>query len=451
MGEAFTRFSVDVRSARQHRARRADKLVMRDLWQGGAPAIGGMAGALVVAAVTAAGCAPDTDLYATAGGAGGDPVGGGTAAGVLVDPHAGATDVPVNLAAITVRLPAAIAVAPPPFLLHPSDGAGGDGGAAALGTVTDVACPAAGPAGTCYLVLVTDRLRPSQAYTFEVRSGTTNDDGMAAAAGVIGAFDTAAGADDQPPRVLDQQAIPAGPCLAVRFSTDEPVDAQVVVRWDGGEAAFPAGSGETSFDGAFPLAGLPAGVAADVLLELTDRAGNLTEAVAGSFMLPAATPPLVITEVLANPAGPEPAQEYVELRNVGDGGLSLEGLRIEDSKGGDALPAAELEPGAYALVVPSGYDPTSARDTPPREGTLLVRVDARIGSDGLSNGGEVVRLRMPGGTGAEPIISIYGGWVDVSASAAAGKSVHRLTDDACDLPAAWTQPPRAATPGWGLP
>src|SRR6185369_1936337 len=119
----------------------------------------------------------------------------------------------------------------------------------------------------------------------------------------------------------------------------------------------------------------------------------------------------------------------VELRNLGGDAVLLGGLRLEDAKGVDVLPAVELPPGAYALVVPSGFDPSGGaggKDVAPRAGTTLVRVDARLGSDGLSNGGEVVRLRMPG-TGAEPIVSSYGGWVDASASSAAGKSAHRLS------------------------
>jgi hypothetical protein len=191
-------------------------------------------------------------------------------------------------------------------------------------------------------------------------------------------------------------------------------------------------------------------VPATIVLRVTDRAGNQIETSAGSIDLPPETPPLVITEVLANPAGPEPGQEFVELRNVGDSDQSLAGLRLEDSKGGDVLPEATLAAGAYALIVPSTYDPGSPREVPPRAGTLMVPVDTRLGSDGLSNSGEVVRLRMPG-TGTEPVISLYGGWVDVSAASAAGKSIHRLTDGSCDHPTAWTKPPRVPTPGWGTP
>ncbi len=112
---------------------------------------------------------------------------------------------------------------------------------------------------------------------------------------------------------------------------------------------------------------------------MIDRAGNQVETSAGSIDLPPETPPLVITEVLANPAGPEPGQEFVELRNLGGADLSLGGLRLEDAKGADVLPEATLVAGAYALIVPSTFDPGSPRDVPPRAGTLMVPVDTRLG------------------------------------------------------------------------
>src|SRR5580765_7722003 len=77
-----------------------------------------LTGALLLAG---AGCAPDTDLYRDGAGDGNDPAGAGTAAGALVDPRAGSTDVPWNLAAVTVRLPAGIALPATggaPFVLH---------------------------------------------------------------------------------------------------------------------------------------------------------------------------------------------------------------------------------------------------------------------------------------------------------------------------------------------
>ena len=238
----------------------------------------------------------------------------------------------------------------------------------------------------------------------------------------------------------------AGPCLTVGFSTDEPATATIVIQAGGVEATSPAGVGQTRFDLALPLAALPAQSAATIAVTATDRAGNVATSSPLAFETPPPVPPIAITEVLANAAGPEPAQEYVELRNLGPEAVSLAGLRLEDSKGGDDLPAETLAPDGYALVVASGYDPAQGQDPAPRAGTLLVRVDTRIGSDGLANGGELVRL-MSGDT----VVSSYGGWVSVSASSWAGKGVHRLVQTACDRPDAWNRTPLAATPGAGPP
>ncbi len=409
-----------------------------------------------------AGCAPRTDLFGEASSGGGDPV-GGSAAGALIDPPAGTADVPSNLAAIAVRLPVALALdaagANAPFRLRASAARSDDGsGGVALGTALAMAC-AGGLAGSCYRIPVAAVLAPSTSYLFELLAGAIQQDGAPAATGAIGAFDTAASSDETPPQVIDFSIALAGPCAGVRFSTDEPVTAQVVVRAasDAGasdvgdntvERITEAGTGQTAFDLAVPLGGLAPATRAEIRLRVTDRAGNAIEASTGEIELPPATPPLVITEVLANPAGPEPGQEFVELRNVGGDELSLAGLRLEDSRGADVLPEAVLAAGAYALVIPSTFDPASPRDVAPRAGTLMVPVDTRLGSDGLSNTGEVVRLRLPG-TGTEAVISSYGGWIDVSAASAAGKSAQRVGDGSCDHPSAWTKPPRLPTPGWG--
>jgi hypothetical protein len=408
---------------------------------------------LVVAVLffVAVSCAPRTDLYAEATTRGTDPA-GGSAAGALVDPPAGATGLPRNLAAVTVRLPAAIQVDAAVFRLAP---AGGGGAAVALGRAVAVSCApvtiaAAGGGDSCYRLPLTALLEPLRGYLLELVSGSVALDGTAAAAGVIGAFDSGEASDTTAPRVIDFAVTLAGPCVGVRFTADEPVGADVLVRWDGGEMTTPAGLGLATFDVAVAFRDPPPGAPAEIALRLIDRAGQTTESSVGSVEVPAATPLLAITEVLANPAGTEPGQEFVELRNLGEVELALAGLRLEDAKGADVLPEASLAPGGYALLVPSSFDPQSTRDVAPRPGTLMVPLDARLGADGLSNGGEVVRLRLPG-TAMEPIVSSYGGWVDVSAASAAGKSVHRLVESACDHPTAWTRPPRAPTPGGGLP
>jgi hypothetical protein len=394
-------------------------------------------------------CAPPTDLYAEGASRGTDPA-GGSAAGALVDPPAGAVGLPRNLAALTVRLPVAIQIDTAVFRLRPAER---DAGAAvALGSPGAVTCApgVTAAADHCYRVPIAAVLEPARGYLFELVSATVPPDGIAAAVGVIGAFDSGDASDAAPPRVIDFAVTLAGPCATVRFSTDEPVAAEVIVRAGTAEAVTPAGLGLAAFDLAAAFRGLEPETPAEIELHLVDRAGNEAESSAGTVEVPPATPPLAITEVLANPAGTEPGQEFVELRNLGDADLSLAGLRLEDAKGADVLPESTLAPGGYALLVPSSFDPQSTRDVAPRPGTLMVPLDARLGSDGLSNAGEVVRLRLPG-TALEPIVSSYGGWVDVSAASAAGKSVHRLVDGACDHPTAWTRPPRAATPGWGTP
>jgi hypothetical protein len=71
-------------------------------------------------------------------------------------------------------------------------------------------------------------------------------------------------------------------------------------------------------------------------------------------------------------------------------------------------------------------------------------VSGRIGSDGLSNAGEPVRLL----TAAGDVISQYGGFIDVSAAAWSGKSVKRSSPEACDAAGTWSATPSPATPGW---
>jgi hypothetical protein len=106
---------------------------------------------------------------------------------------------------------------------------------------------------------------------------------------------------------------------------------------------------------------------------------------------------VVLNEVLANPSGPDKSQEWVELVNDGDSAVALEGWTLEDGSGKVALTPATLAPGAFALVVPAAYDVASLADVPAMAGTLIVRVPELAGG-GLSNQGEVLRLRDAAGT-----------------------------------------------------
>ncbi|MBN1606934.1 MAG: lamin tail domain-containing protein [Polyangiaceae bacterium] len=107
-------------------------------------------------------------------------------------------------------------------------------------------------------------------------------------------------------------------------------------------------------------------------------------------------PHVVINEVLADPAGPEPAQEWVELYNDGLEQAVIEGWTFEDTGGSVALDAKSIPAGAYLLLVGEDFDSASTADVPPREGTTLLGV-AGLGKNGLSNTGEPLTLRDAAG------------------------------------------------------
>jgi Lamin Tail Domain len=395
---------------------------------------------LPIGAVLALGaaCAPQTDLTNVPAPGATAPPPTGPAGATLVDPVAGATAVPLNLAGVTVRFPAPV-----------TWGAGGlvvcDGQPAPVSLPADTAC-ADGDQGACYRVQLTGDLPASVACSVSIAAGAVDAMGAPVAAGAIGVFQDADAPDVTPPVLGNVTVSAAGPCLDVSFTTDEPAGGTVVIEAGGVEVDTPAGAGATSFDVGIPLGGLPPTTSATVTVNATDLAGNTSVSSPFAFTTPVALPPIAITEVLANPAGPEPQQEYVELRNLGDADVPLAGLRLEDSKGGDDLPAETLAAGGYALVVTSTYDPDEGSDPAPRAGTLLVRVDSRLGADGLSNSGEVVQLVQ-----GDAVVSSYGGWVSVSAGSWNGNAVHRLVQTACDSSDAWNHTPLPPTPGWGPP
>jgi hypothetical protein len=330
-------------------------------------------------------------------------------------------------------------------------------GAPAVSTGAAAALPCAAPAvtggptpagsGSCYAFPLLAPLARSR-YQASLPPGTFYDGGAAVPATPAGAFLV----DDVPPdRTAPTVDLPtvelAGDCLRVRFHADEPARATVVIRAPPGETTLaivdlPDGALEAD------LVGRPAGVpggAASLLVQAVDWAGNAGASAPVAIDLLIAPPPLVITEVLANPAGSELTQEFVELFNRGPDPVGTDGFAIEDGAGADPVPPGDLPAGGYALVVAAGFVASGTLDPEPRAGTLLLRVDGRIGRDGLANGGEPVRLRA---RSDGRVVSAYGGWVDSGAATWNGRSVKRTSPDACDLPSAWTDRPSPPTPGW---
>lgn len=389
------------------------------------------------------GCSPDPDLTdersppLASGEA--DPLSvapGSNLGPELVEPPPGATEIPPNLASLTVRFVSPVQVDGPSGLrLHPSQGPDVD---LALGA----AVPCAGP-GVCYTALPSAELSPSTVYALNLEADVLHlDTGKPLPAASASAFTTAAKSDPYGPVLQGLELAASAGCVQIRFIADEPVRAQVVLSVGDQSGTIALDSFAQKFDVARPLPALPSGEAR-VTVQGRDRAGNVTE-LGTTLVLPLHGPRLVITEVLANPAGSELTQEYVEIRNVDSVPVSVEGLIVEDKTGRDVLPSGLLAPGAYALIVAATYDPAEGKDPPPRADALLLRVAGRIGADGLSNSGEPVRILAADGT----VISQYGGWVDVNATAWSGKSVQRQSVDACDSPDGWLKTPQSPTPGW---
>jgi hypothetical protein len=148
---------------------------------------------------------------------------------------------------------------------------------------------------------------------------------------------------------------------------------------------------------------------------------------------------LVINEVMANPAGAERAQEWVELFNDGLFPVALAGHALETGGGVAVLPSAVLPPAAFALVVTDAYEDDDGVDPVAAPGTLLLRVPA-LGQGGLSNEGERLLLRDAAGA----VLSTF-----PAMKAKSGVSNVRVAPDAMDADADSfaPSPNGSATPG----
>ncbi len=149
-------------------------------------------------------------------------------------------------------------------------------------------------------------------------------------------------------------------------------------------------------------------------------------------------PHVVINEVMANPAGPEPDQEWVELYNDGASAVELGGWQLEDTGLGAELPPWELAPGGFALVVNDAYQEGGWGDRAPVPGTPLLRVP-QLGKGGLSNTGEPLRLLRLDGFVASMVPAIP--------SPRQSESVARIAPDASDKPSSFQPGRDGGTPG----
>lgn len=146
------------------------------------------------------------------------------------------------------------------------------------------------------------------------------------------------------------------------------------------------------------VAGLASSAHLSVHGTSTDLAGAET-AFSVELVTARAMPHVVLNEVLANPIGAEPAQEWIEIVNDGSVAVELGGFVLELSDESFELPRASLPPQAFALIVAESYELADGRDVPPAPGTRILRLP-RLG---LSNSGETLTLRAQDGS----VVSLF--------------------------------------------
>lgn len=366
----------------------------------------------------------------------------------LVSPPPGADQVPTDLARVDTAFPRPVELAAGAGLQLLGD----DGGVRDLRDPEP--CPGWVP-GLCLSWRTSEPLAPGVVYEL-VGGGLRDRAGrLAVAPREFSAFRTGPGPDPAPPDLSSAAFALVGRCLHARLRAGEPLRLRLAVGELAREFVTPAGPVDIGL-----RLTAPAGATVLAALDAWDLAGRhaarTSEHVLGDSFDPAA-PPLALAEILANPLGPEPAQEFVELvdlRAAGDP-LTLTGLRLVDGPQGaldltrgDPLPPFTSAPGQRHLVVPAAYDPAQGDDPGPPPGTSLIRVDASLASGGLKNSpGEAVALVFEAGLNGPVVLDSYGGWHDPRDLP--GRSVAR-DPGGCDTPAAWAPHPAGrATPGAG--
>jgi hypothetical protein len=204
---------------------------------------------------------------------------------------------------------------------------------------------------------------------------------------------------------LDQSAcIAEGPAAAsLRFETDEPAVLSLIQ---------PEGLALQVFNEPWSTAhyvavsGLSSGGAA-LALRVEDINGNGVSS--NHAVSEAAGVTVVLTEVLADPLGPEPAQEFVEIVNFGEADVDLSGWMIDDNgdANGDTLPpGTALGPGEVAMLVSPEYDVLGVEDPSPAATVRTITLDSSIGSNGLKNA-EAESLELYDASGQ--VVSRYDG------------------------------------------
>jgi hypothetical protein len=189
------------------------------------------------------------------------------------------------------------------------------------------------------------------------------------------------------------------------------------IAGDGIDRVLPTEAGER-----FVIDGLTPASNTTLQVAVVDDRGEL-HACVSSFATLASMPHLILNEVFANPLGPEPQQEWVEILNDGTIPAELGGYVLTDVGGETILPSGAIPPGGFALIVNQLFTADDGVDPAPDPAAIIVRVH-KLGHGGLSNDGEPLSLRDPTGV----VISRSA----VGPKTKAGMSLARITPAAPD-------------------
>lgn len=185
--------------------------------------------------------------------------------------------------------------------------------------------------------------------------------------------------------------------LPLRPGCANPDLGRIIVRPPPGDSLWALGLGgyahvqQVQNGQAFVIPDLGNEPSVELITTVFDPAGR-TQSLQSVIAMPPPGPRIVNNEVMSNPVGPEPMQEWIELVNAG----FLSGMVLKDSGGGLELPATVVHPGEYVLVVRDDFDASLPGDVPVADFVKLVRVP-QIGQSGLSNAGESLTLLATSG------------------------------------------------------
>lgn len=206
--------------------------------------------------------------------------------------------------------------------------------------------------------------------------------------------------------ILGSLCVSSGPYgIAVRLWASEPVAALAREESTG----MLVRSAEVAMEHHLVLTPLQPGQVFAVSVEVEDTAGFSVSEGPFETSTEVMVAPVVINEVLHDPLGAEPHQEFVELLNQGTSAVSLDGWVLTDEGGSDTLAApAPVAAGTLVLIVSASYQPGVGGDPVPGPGSVVIRLEGPIGAQGLRNSGELVRLSDSNGA----VVSTFPALID---------------------------------------